>query len=114
MKIEPENSKTYDDKLIGVAAIILVGLSFKNEKEFTLKGLEILKKFLKNSLDNLGFPKSRSIKQSIFYLKYLILIREWFKESLSSIPEFIDENIFYLGQSYAFFWKNTKLDVLFK
>jgi len=108
-----ENSKTYDDKLIGVAAIILVGLSFKNEKEFTLKGLEILKKFLKNSLDNLGFPKSRSIKQSIFYLKYLILIREWFKESLSSIPEFIDENIFYLGQSYAFFWKNTKLDILF-
>ncbi len=108
-----ENSKTYNDKLIGVTAIILVGLSFKNEKAFTLKGLEILKKVLKNSLDNLGFPKSRSIKQSLFYLKYLILIREWFKESHSLIPEFIDENIFYLGQSYAFFWKNTQLNILF-
>ena len=108
-----ENSKIYHDKLIGVAAIILVGLSFKNEKAFTLRGLEILKKILKNSLDNFGFPRSRSIKQSIFYLKYLILIREWFKESHSLIPEFIDENIFYLGQSYAFFWKNTQLDILF-
>ena len=108
-----ENSKTYYDKLIGSAAIILVGLSFRNDKVFTSKGLEILKKILKTSLDDLGFPKSRNIKQSIFYLKYLILIREWLKESQSLIPEFIDENIFYLGQSYAFFWKNIKIDLLF-
>ena len=26
----------------------------------------------------------------IFFLKYLILIREWFKESQSEIPEFIN------------------------
>ena len=29
------------------------------------------------------------------------------------MPDFIDENIFYLGQSYAFFWKNLNFDPLF-
>ena len=73
----------YNEKLIGIAAIILVGLSFNDEKNFVLKGLDQLKKIIKISLTNYGFPKSRSIKQSIFFLKYLILIREWFKESQS-------------------------------
>ena len=40
-------------------------------------------------------------------------MREWFKESQTEIPDFIDENIFYLGQSYAFFWKNLNFDPLF-
>ena len=35
------------------------------------------------------------------------------KESQKEIPDFIDENIFYLGQSYAFFWKNINFDPLF-
>ena len=48
--------------------------------------------------------KSRNINYT-FFLKYLILIREWFKESQTEIPDFIDENIFYLGQSYAFLEK---------
>ena len=41
------------------------------------------------------------------------MIREWFKESQNEIPEFINENIFYLGQSYAFFWQNINYDLLF-
>ena len=48
-----------------------------------------------------------------FYLKYFILIREWFKESQNEIPDFIDENIYYLGQAYAFIWQNNKVDFLF-
>ena len=70
--------------------------------------LEFLRvpKIIKSDLDSYGFPKSRNIRSSIFFLKYLILIREWFKESQNEIPEFINENIFYLGQSYAFFWQN--------
>ena len=108
-----DKEKKLNDKVIGAAAIILVGLCFKNEKNFTLKGLDYLKKIIKYSFDNSGFPKSRSIKSSIFFLKYLILVREWFKESQSEIPNFIDESIFNLGQSYAFFWKNLKFDPLF-
>jgi surface antigen len=46
-------------------------------------------------------------------LKYFILIREWFKESQNIIPEYIDETIYYLGQSYAFIWQNTNQDLLF-
>ena len=64
-------------------------------------------------MDNFGFPKSRSIKQLIFYLKYFILIREWFKESQISVPEHIDETIYHLGQGYAFVWQNINSDILF-
>ena len=103
----------FNEKLTGIASIILVGLSYKDEKNFISKGLGYLKKILKSSLDNFGFPKSRSIKQSIFLLKYLIIIREWFKESQLEIPEFINEHIYYLGQSYSFFWKNLNFDPLF-
>ena len=73
-----------------------------------------LKKIIKSSIDNQGFPKSRNIKQLIFYLKYFILIREWYKESQNIIPEYIDEAIYYLGQSYAFIWQNINQDFLFK
>ena len=105
--------KNYDEKLIVIASIILVGLCFDDEKNFITKGLDQLKKTIKSSMSNYGFPKSRSIKQSVFFLKYLILIREWFKESQIEIPELINENIYYLGQSYAFFWKNINFDPLF-
>ena len=35
-------------------------------KNFTIKGLENLKKIIKYTLDSNGFPKSRNIKSSIF------------------------------------------------
>ena len=105
--------RNYHDKLIGISAIILVGLAYNDEKNLISKGLDYLKKNIKYTLDNFGFPKSRNINSAFFSLKYLILIREWFKESQNEIPDFIDENIFYLGQSYAFFWKNINFDPLF-
>jgi len=107
------NLKKYDDKLVGITAIILFSLSYSKQQKILSVSLEYLKKILKNSLDKFSFPKSRNIKQSIFYLRYLILIREWFKESQISIPEFINEHIFYLGQSYTFFWKSINFDPLF-
>jgi uncharacterized heparinase superfamily protein len=94
------------------ASIILVGLCYDNEKNYLNFGTDLLKKISKIVLDNYGFPKSRNIKQLVFYLKYFILIREWFKESQVSVPEHIDETIFYLGQGYAFFW-NSSSDFLF-
>ena len=110
---EINRSELIDDKMIGCAAIILVGLCYQNEKNYLTFGINLLKKISKLTLDNYGFPKSRSIKQLIFYLKYFILIREWFKESQVSIPDHVDETIYYLGQGYAFFWKNTGVDLLF-
>ena len=110
---EINRSNLIEDKLIGCASIILVGLSYGNEKNYLSFGSTLLKKISKLTLDNFGFPKSRSINQLIFYLKYFILIREWFKESQVSIPEHIEETIYYLGQGYAFFWKNSGCDLLF-
>ena len=110
---EINNSKEIENKLIGCAAIILTGLSYKNEKQYLVNGLNLLKKIVKSSIDNQGFPKSRNIRQLIFYLKYFIIIREWFKESQSIIPEYIDENIYYLGSSYAFMWQNINQDIFF-
>jgi len=110
---EIEGSEWVDDKMIGCAAIILTGLSYKDKDQYLKTGLNLLKKLVKFSFDNDGFPKSRSFKQLCFYLKYFILIREWLKESQSEIPDFINENIYYLGHAYAFCWQNNKVDLLF-
>ena len=109
---EVNKSKQFDDKMIGCAAIILVGLCYKDEKNYLVYGLNLLKKISKISFDNYGFPKSRNIKQLIFYLKYFILIREWFKEAQIEVPEQVNEVIYYLGQGYAFLWQNIKFDIL--
>ncbi len=110
---EINRSNMIDDKLIGCASIILVGLCYQNDKKYLTFGNTLLKKIIKITLDNNGFPKSRSIKQLIFYLKYFILIREWFKESQNDIPEYIDEAIYYLGKGYAFLCQNVGADFLF-
>jgi len=108
-----EGSEWVDDKMIGCSAIILAGLSYQDKNNYLEIGLNLLRKLGKFSFDNDGFPKSRNIRQLCFYLKYFILIREWFKESQSEIPDFINENIYYLGQAYAFIWQNNKKDILF-
>jgi uncharacterized heparinase superfamily protein len=110
---EIKNLSEVENKIVGCAAIILTGLSYKEENKYLNYGLALLKKIIKSSINNQGFPKSRNIKQLIFYLKYFILIREWFKESQNIIPEYIDETIYYLGQSYAFIWQNINKDILF-
>ena len=109
---EINHSKIIYDKMIGCAAIILVGLSYKDEKIYLSYGLNLLKKISNLVFDNNGFPKSRNIKQLIFFLKYFILIREWFNEAQIEVPEYVNENIFYLGQGYAFTWQNIKSDIL--
>ena len=110
---EINKSEFIDDKLIGCASIILVGLCYQNEKKYLSFGSLLLKKISKLTFDNYGFTKTRSIKQLVFYLKYFILIREWFKESQNNVPEHVDETIYHLGQGYAFFWQNTGSDFLF-
>ena len=109
---EIERSKWFDDKMISCSAIILTGISY-NEKNFLFYGLKLLKKIIKISFDNEGFPRSRNIRQLVFYLKYFVLIREWLKESQNEIPEYLNEIIFYLGQSYILIHKNTELNFLF-
>ena len=110
---EMKNSNELENRIVGCAAIILTGLAYKNEKQYLDNGLSLLKNIIKTSIDAQGFTKSRNIRQLIFYLKYLIIIREWFKESQNIIPEYIDENIYYLGSSYAFIWQNIKQDIFF-
>ena len=110
---EIKNLSEVENKVVGCAAIILTGLAYKNNNKYLNNGLNLLKKIIKSSINNNGFPKSRNIKQLIFYLKYFIIIREWFKESQNTIPEYIDEIIYYLGQNYAFIWQNINQDILF-
>ena len=109
---EVNKSEIVDDKMIGCAAIILVGLCYKDERNYLSFGLNLLKKISNLSFDNNGLPNSRNIKQLIFYLKYFILIREWFKEAQVEVPEHINENIYYLGKGYAFLWQNIEFDIL--
>ena len=109
---EINRSKWVDDKMIGCASIILSGLSYKDEKYLNY-GLNLLKKIINFSFDTQSFPKSRNIRQLIFYLKYFVLIREWLKESQNEIPEYLNEIIFFLGQNYNFIWQNTNQNLLF-
>ena len=108
-----KSSNEVGNKMIGCAAIILTGLAYRDNENYLGNGVNLLKKIIKSSIDNQGFPKSRSIKQLSFYLKYFIIIREWFKESQNTVPEYIDETIYYLGLSYAFIWQNINQDILF-
>ena len=62
---EIDNSIEYENKIIGCAAIILTGLAFNDQKNYLEKGLNLLKKIIKTSIDNQGFPKSRNVKQLI-------------------------------------------------
>ena len=110
---EIKRSELVNDKIIGCASIILAGLSYPDKDNNLSIGLDLLEKLVKFSFNNDGFPKSRSIRQLNFYLKYFILIREWLKESQNEIPDFINENIYYLGQGYAFTGQNKKVGFLF-
>ena len=110
---EIKNLLEVENKIIGCAAIILTGLAYNDDNKYLNNGLNLLKRIIKSSINNQGFPKSRNIKQLVLYLKYFIIIREWFKESQNTIPEYIDETIYYLGQSYAFIWQNINQDLLF-
>ncbi len=109
---EINRSEIFDDKMIGCTAIILSGLSYNNER-FLSFGLNLLKKIINSSFDNEYFPKSRSIRQLFFYLKYFILIRELLKESLNEIPDYLNEIIHYTGKAYNFFWSSIKENLLF-
>ena len=109
---EIKKSDNYHDKLLGCAAIILTGISY-NEDRYLEFGLELLKNITKYSFDSEFFPKSRNIRQLIFYLKYFILIRELLKDSSNEIPEYLDEIIFHLGKGYDFLWSSTKHSLLF-
>ena len=110
---EIKNSKDLENKIIGCSAIILTGLCYKIDKNYLEIGLSFLKKITNYSIDNQGFTNSRNIKQLILFLKYFIIIREWFKESQIEVPEHIEENIYYFGKCYAFIRQNIDVDLLF-
>ena len=109
---EIKRSDNYHDKLIGCSAIILTGISYNDEKYLDF-GLEILKKIITSCFDTEYFPKSRNIRQLVFYLKYFIILREFLKESSNEIPEYLDEIIFHLGKGYNFVWGSVKQSLLF-
>ncbi len=108
---EINKSKTVDDKMLGCTAIIMTGLSY-NDERYLDYGMNLLKSIINSSFDNDYFPKSRSIRQLVFYLKYFVLIRELLKDSMNEIPEYLNEIIFYLGKSYSLLLRNNQ-DLLF-
>ena len=100
-----EKIEDYKNKLVGISAIILVGLCYNDYKNFTSRGLAHLKKIIKNFMDNYGFPKSRNIKSSIFFLKYLILIRDGLKNLKMRSLNLLMKIYFILGSLMHFFGK---------
>tara|TARA_Y100001958_G_scaffold96131_1_gene66028 strand:- start:1726 stop:3351 length:1626 start_codon:yes stop_codon:yes gene_type:complete len=108
-----KNPENLENKMIGCSAIILVGLCYNIRKYYLDYGLNSLKKIIKSTIGTDGFIRSRNFNELIFYLKYFIIIKEWFKESQNEVPEDLDEAIYNFGKSYAFIWQNTNIDFLF-
>ena len=68
----------------------------------------MLKKIINSSFENDYFPKTRNLRQLVFYLKYFVFIRDLLKDSFTEIPNHLDEIIFYLGKSYVVFYGKEK------
>jgi len=94
------------NKLICCCALILIGLSFKSQDKFYDQGLSLLQKIIKNFFYKTGFPKSRNPDDLTISLKYLILIKEWIKESQNQTPDYLEEIIFNCGKSFDFLSRN--------
>ena len=72
----------------------------ENDSNFKI-GIKELEKVVKNYFDDSGFPKSRNPEEVFICIKYLILIREWFKEGQRPIPDFLNEIILKSGNCYS-------------
>ena len=100
-------------KIICCAAIILSGMMFREYESSYKIGIKELEKIIKNYFDNTGFPKSRNPEELFICIKYLILIREWHKESQKIIPDFLNEIISKCGNCYALLSCSNKQFPLF-
>ena len=104
---------TCSEKIICCAAIILSGIIFKENSLNYKLGVKELEKIIKNYFDKNGFPKSRNPEEVFICIKYLILIREWFKEAQKPIPDFLNEIILKCGSCYVMLSSNNKQFPLF-
>ena len=100
-------------KIICCAAIILSGIMFKENENSYKIGIKELEKIVKNFFDENGFPRSRNPEEVFICLKYLILIREWFRESQNDIPDFLNEIIRKWGNCYMMLSNSNKQFPLF-
>ena len=108
------NTLFYDsNKIICCAAIILSGLVFKENESSYKSGVKELEKIIKIYFDKNGFPKSKNPEEVFISLKYLILVREWFKEAQKPIPNFLDETIHKCGNCYSLLSSTNKQFPLF-
>jgi len=107
-----KNMSYNPDKITCCAAIILYGIVFENNLSFKT-GIRELEKISKNNFDENGFPKSRNPEEVFTCIKYLILIREWLKESQNHIPDFLNEIISKCGDCYAILSCSNKQFPLF-
>ena len=108
------NNLSYSpSKIICCAAIILSGIIFRENNLNYKIGINELEKIVRNYFDETGFPKSRNPEEIFISIKYLILIREWFKEAQKPIPNFLDEIILKCGNCYAILCCSNKQFPLF-
>ncbi len=101
------------NKIICCSAIILSGMIFKENISSYKLGMKELEKIIKLYFDEKGFPKSRNPEEVFVCIKYLILIREWFKEAQKPIPDFLNDIIIKCGNCYSFLTSNNNQFPLF-
>ena len=85
--------RDYSIKLEMIVTLILSGLVFKEYKNNFNFGIKELEKLIKNYFDNDGFPLSRNPSELVFFLKFLILIKECIQDAQEYIPDFLHDII---------------------
>jgi len=100
-------------KIICCAGIILSGMIFKENNLNYKIGIKELEKTVSNYFDETGFPKTRNPEEVFISIKFLILIREWYKEAQKPIPSFLNEIISKCGNCYAILSSSNKQFPLF-
>ncbi len=107
------NLSSNSSKIICCSAIILSGIIFKENDSNYKTGIKELEKIVNNYFDENGFPKSRNPEDVFICIKYLIIIREWFREAQKPIPDFLNEIISKCGNCYALLSCSNKQFPLF-
>ncbi len=85
--------RDYSTKLEIITTLILSGLVFKEYKNNFNFGVKELEKLIKNYFDYDGFPLSRNPSELVFFLKFLILIKECIQDAQEYIPDFINDMV---------------------
>jgi len=101
------------ERILGLSALILVGISFNEYEKYLEIGLKEIEKELSNFINKDGFVKSKNPEDLYYTLYFLVIIHEWLLNSRRQTPIQITSYIHSLGICFNFLKLNNDTLPLF-